>query len=256
MKRLLKVLVVLIVLGGGALFVLYPRLTALAVQSPYEAAEQLEEAMQQGTDTLTFREEDIRLDEVYAALESVYPYAFSLHSTTRANHTTELRVELSRPAQQKQAWEYAQSLAADTVTSDMDQTEKLRALHDVLVRLCVYDTETADGDRQSGATAPFAADGALLDHKAVCAGYGRAYVMLCKAVGIRAIYISSAEMDHGWNAVRQDGKTYFIDCTFDDPVPDRGEYVSNQYFMQDADTFAVTHTWDKPFYEQVLDHCM
>ena len=29
-----------------------------------------------------------------------------------------------------------------------------------------------------------AADGALLDHKAVCAGYGRAYEMLCKAAGI------------------------------------------------------------------------
>ena len=98
-----------------------------------------------------------------------------------------------------------------------------------------------------------AADGALLDHKAVCAGYGRAYEMLCKAAGIQVIYVASEEMNHGWNAVRLDGRTWFIDCTFDDPIPDRGEYVSDQYFMLTGDELAQTHTWNEAFYEQLLD---
>ncbi len=95
----------------------------------------------------------------------------------------------------------------------------------------------------------FAADGALLDHKAVCAGYGRAYEMLCKAAGIQVIYVASEEMNHGWNAVRLGGTTYYIDCTFDDPIPDRGEYVSDQYFMLTGDELAQTHTWNEAFYE-------
>ena len=98
-----------------------------------------------------------------------------------------------------------------------------------------------------------AADGALLDHKAVCAGYGRAYEMLCKAAGIQVIYVASEEMNHGWNAVRLGGTTYYIDCTFDDPIPDRGEYVSDQYFMLTGDELAQTHTWNEAFYEQLLD---
>ena len=77
--------------------------------------------------------------------------------------------------------------------------------------------------------------------------------MLCKAAGIQVIYVASEEMNHGWNAVRLGGTTYYIDCTFDDPIPDRGEYVSDQYFMLTGDELAQTHTWNEAFYEQLLD---
>ena len=133
-------------------------------------------------------------------------------------------------------------------------TEKLRALHDLLVRSCVYDLETAEKEGATdGAAAPFTAYGALVDGKAVCAGYARAFVLLCQAAGMDAIYIADERMNHGWNAVRLDGKTYFIDCTFDDPVPDRGEYVSHEYFLRSAEELAETHTWDREFYERVMD---
>ena len=122
-----------------------------------------------------------------------------------------------------------------------------------LIRQCEYDVDTAEEDAPDGSAPAFAADGALLDHKAVCAGYGRAYEMLCKAAGIQVIYVASEEMNHGWNAVRLGGTTYYIDCTFDDPIPDRGEYVSDQYFMLTGDELAQTHTWNEAFYEQLLD---
>ena len=77
--------------------------------------------------------------------------------------------------------------------------------------------------------------------------------MLCKAAGIQVIYVASEKMNHGWNAVRLGGTTYYIDCTFDDPIPDRGEYVSDQYFMLTGDELAQTHTWNEAFYEQLLD---
>ena len=36
-------------------------------------------------------------------------------------------------------------------------------------------------------------------------------------------------------------------------IPDRGEYVSDQYFMLTGDELAQTHTWNEAFYEQLLD---
>jgi len=245
----------LFLLAGGILSVFLPRLQAKRVQGPFEAAALLETELQKGKNELTFREEDIDLDEVYAALESMYPYAFSIRATTRANKTTTLCVELSRPARQQQAWEYAKQLAQAWVTPNMNRTQQLRALHDGLIRLCAYDTTVASLSEKDGATAPFAADGALLDHRAVCAGYGRAYVMLCAAAGIdNVIYISSEKMNHGWNAVRVHGVTYLIDCTFDDPVPDRGEFVTDYYFLGTVSEFEETHEWDQTFYEQELDY--
>ena len=252
MKRA-AVLLALLVLVGGAFLFCYPRLSAPHVQSPFEAAALLEQDAQAGGDGVTFRTEEINLDAVYRALEARYPYAFALHATERPDHTTVLEVQTPRAARQAQAQQYAAALAADCVRADMIETEKLRALHDALVRLCTYDLETAAKDAPDGAAAPFAADGALLDHKAVCAGYGRAFAMLCEAVGIETVYVASEEMNHGWNAVRLDGQTYYIDCTFDDPVPDRGEYVSDQYFMLTAEELSETHVWDEAFYERLLD---
>ena len=250
MKRLLGCLLVMALLCGGTFWL--PYLRAKPVEDVCQAAALLEQDVQTGGSGLLFRE-GLDADQVYRALEARYPYSFALHVVTRPNRTIELNAEVSRPARQEQAWDYAKILASDTVTPGMTAEEKLRALHDALIRLCAYDVDTADQSAPDGATAPFAADGALLDHKAVCAGYGRAYEMLCMAAGLRVIYVASEEMNHGWNAVRLNGTTYYIYCTFDDPVPDRGEYVSELYFLRTAEELSETHTWDQAFYERVLD---
>ncbi|MCI7125026.1 MAG: hypothetical protein MR935_02310 [Agathobaculum sp.] len=253
MRRPGKLLAMLLIVCATVLMAAYPWLTAVQVQSPFAAAALLERDLRGQNKGVLFRSAQIDLQAVYSALEARYPYAFSLHASSRAGGTTLVRAELSRPARQRQAREYAAVLAAETVSGGMTDAQKLRALHDALVRLCAYDSRTAASAAPDGATAPFAADGALLDHRAVCAGYGRAFGMLCEAVGLRTVYIASEEMNHGWNAVRLDGQTYYIDCTFDDPVPDRGEYVSDRYFLLTAEQLSATHLWDKAFYEQALD---
>ena len=251
-KRLISVLAV-VFLAGSAALLLYPRVSAPHVQSAFEAAALLEQDRQAGGDGVTFRAEEVDPDEVYRALEARWPYAFALHATTRPDQTTTMRVGVPRAARQAQAQEYAAALAADSVTAGMDDARKLRALHDALVRLCAYDVDTAVQRDPDGADAAFAADGALLDHQAVCAGYGRAFAMLCEAAGLDTVYVASEEMNHGWNAVRLDGQTYYIDCTFDDPVPDRGEYVSDSYFLLTAEELRRTHVWDEAFCERALD---
>ena len=75
-----------------------------------------------------------------------------------ANKTTDLRVEVSRPGRQAQAKAYAAALAADCITEDMTAEQKLRALHDALVRMCEYDVDTEQQEQPDGSTAPFSAD--------------------------------------------------------------------------------------------------
>lgn len=251
MRRFFGFLLTMALLGGGVFWL--PYLQAEPVDNVYQAADLLRQDAENGGNGVAFREDNVDADEVYRALEAQYPYAFALHAVTRPNKTIELNAEVSRQARQEQAWEYAKVLTAGSISQTMTAEEKLRALHDALIRQCEYDVDTAEEDAPDGSAPAFAADGALLDHKAVCAGYGRAYEMLCKAAGIRVIYVASEEMNHGWNAVRLGGTTYYIDCTFDDPIPDRGEYVSDQYFMLTGDELAQTHTWNEAFYEQLLD---
>ena len=221
MRRFFGFLLTMALLGGGAFWL--PYLQAEPVDNVYQAADLLRQDAENGGNGVAFREDNVDADEVYRALEAQYPYAFALHAVTRPNRTIELNAEVSRQARQEQAWEYAQVLAAGSISQTMTAEEKLRALHDTLIRQCEYDVDTAEEDAPDGSAPAFAADGALLDHKAVCAGYGRAYEMLCKAAGIQVIYVASEEMNHGWNAVRLGGTTYYIDCTFDDPIPDRGD---------------------------------
>ncbi len=154
MKRLAGILMVLLLLGSAAAL-WYPRASAPHVQSAFEAAALLEQDVRAGGDGVRFRSEEIDPDEVYRALEARYPYAFALHATTRPDRTTELRVEVSRMARQEQAREYAQALAAESVSEGMTEAEKLRALHDALVRLCEYDLDTAQEPAPDGATRAF-----------------------------------------------------------------------------------------------------
>lgn len=224
--------------------------------SPIDAALRTVAAVQAGKDTVRLRAAELDEEEVFRAVEAVWPYACTMQMTVYTGGMMEIQLDAFTEAQQEQARVLAEGIAQEATRGLTDDADKLRALHDRLVRGCAYDVdaaETGSEELTAGAAAPFTAYGALVDGKAVCAGYARAFVMLCQAAGLDAIYVADEGMNHGWNAVRLEGETYFIDCTFDDPVPDRGEYVSHEYFLRTADELAETHTWDRAFYERVMN---
>lgn len=83
---------------------------------------------------------------------------------------------------------------------------------------------------------------ALVQKRAVCAGYAKAYQYLLQRLGIECTYISGTALDglHAWCLAKLDGDYYFIDPTWGDP-----EYESNWDIMQDDQNldhrfFAVT----------------
>ena len=102
-------------------------------------------------------------------------------------------------------------LTAGVSGSDYD---KAKILHDRLVDTVTY-TSTANDQN---------AYGALVEGKAVCNGYARAYQHLLMKVGIQSWYVNGTSnnpstntpVGHAWNLVKIDGQWYYTDVTWDD----------------------------------------
>ena len=136
----------------------------------------------------------------------------------------------------KQATETKIAEALSWIDEDeMSAFEAAQALHDYLVRNCVYDLSAAT---TSTPTIAHSAYGALVNSKAVCQGYALAYKLLLARVGIPVVYVQSDAMNHAWNMVQMDGNWYHVDVTWDDPVYSDGTdtgfdaEVSHTYFLR------------------------
>ncbi|MDE6031176.1 MAG: chitobiase/beta-hexosaminidase C-terminal domain-containing protein [Oscillospiraceae bacterium] len=92
-----------------------------------------------------------------------------------------------------------------------DVTERLRIIHDEIIKMTDY--EVNFNDRSNGEP-----DGPLLNGKARCEGYAKAFCYIAQMVGVDALSISGfAEGgSHLWSMVKIDNKWLHVDVTFDD----------------------------------------
>lgn len=246
--------IILVVLIAAA-FVLVWKLKApeqqnvSLAQSNYEAAAELLDAHTQGRDTLLFHSQDIDEKKVYHLIQAINPYLSTLSAAAYENGNVSLTYEVQREDEQASGIAAAEKAGEEAAKGQPSITGRLKAIHDTLIRSCVY-AEDADGDERVQMAA-----GVSEDASAVCAGYARAFCAMCNGAGIDAYYIEDDDMTHAWNAVRLYGETYFIDCTYDDPLPDQGQRVSREYFMLTAEELSQTHSWDETLYEQLFDAC-
>lgn len=112
--------------------------------------------------------------------------------------------------QSSSAYEAAINRAMGGLDSRMNDLEKALELHNWLAQNCAY------GRVSGNESVANTAYGALVDGKAVCAGYMLAYAELLSRAGIENAYVSSSSMNHAWNLVKIDGQWYHVDVTWDD----------------------------------------
>lgn len=92
--------------------------------------------------------------------------------------------------------------------------------------------------------------GVLLDGKANCQGYSDAFYMLGRMCGLNVGRIGgqAGGGGHEWNTITfDDGKTYFVDTTWDDSNIRFGgfrNYNSYLYFNAPVEIMQATHSWD------------
>ncbi len=132
----------------------------------------------------------------------------------------------------------AQKIIDEALEID-DLFERVVYLHDAITHNTDYTSSGGEYKRD--------ADGPLLNGKALCEGYSKAFAYLCQSVGIECICVEgSSEGDHMWNMVKLEGKWYHVDVTFDDPVG-YGAEPRYDYFCVTSKKILQTHKLDNPF---------
>ena len=97
---------------------------------------------------------------------------------------------------------------SETVTDDMNDMQKLKALHDKLCDMVYYDTENTALPKNHNDASVF------LNESSVCDGYARAMNLLLHEAGINSCYVSNN--DHAWVIAEIGGHYFHVDPTWDD----------------------------------------
>ena len=108
--------------------------------------------------------------------------------------------------------------AVNQVIKDgMSEEEKVKAIHDYLIYSANY---VNNGDYQHAEKWAFGAGGVLIHKEGVCNSYAIAFYMMAVSAGLDCKYVTGTADggSHAWNQVQVDGKWYYIDCTWDDPI--------------------------------------
>ena len=83
--------------------------------------------------------------------------------------------------------------------------DKEKKLHDLICKNVEYNENNIHNQSSYSA---------LVEKESVCAGYSEAYAMLCHAIGIPAVSVTSKK--HEWNMVKMGDVWYLVDVTWDD----------------------------------------
>ena len=197
----------------------------------------------------------ISIDRTFSYIESIIPYTFNIVITeipyTRNGEVlmTLYSIEIKpNHADYKSIFESAKNWNENSITTSMSHREKIKKIHDEIIRNTQYDTSILDIDLSSSVKHPsFEAAGVFSFNTAVCSGYSRAFNVLAQDAGIPTLMVSSISMLHAWNLVYDGLSWKFIDTTFNDPIPDRADRVLYTYYLLDERQFLQDgkHTFDK-----------
>lgn len=142
------------------------------------------------------------------------------------------------------AADYAEALAAAksalaespyNINDAETRYDQAKAIHDYVCETLTYSSTTEGRLYQTVYSALVA------PYHTVCAGYSKAFKVLCDEYGIPCVLVSGTGTNstgkteaHMWNYVQmEDGNWYAVDCTWDDPV---GGSERSIYFLVGANT--------------------
>ncbi len=124
----------------------------------------------------------------------------------------------------------------------LDDLDKILLVHNYLIEKIDYDLSLQYNQ--------FHEYNALVEGKAVCYGYARAFGLLMNKLGVETVtetgrMTSNPRIRHAWNRVKINGKWYFIDLTWDDGREKEDLDLRYRNFMIDEETLIKNdHTRD------------
>ena len=163
--------------------------------------------------------------------------------------------EVKALLQSDMAWGYATNSAKTMYThlyglldqmhtAGKSDEDKVTLIHDYIVRNYEYDTTFTK----------FSFTDFLDTGSGVCQAYAQMFDLLSTMAGVETQYLEGTAVNssgdrecHAWNRVFIDDVWYYVDVTWDDPIPDKGfsSTVSTKYLLIDEGQMDKDHTLDK-----------
>ena len=135
------------------------------------------------------------------------------------------------------------------ITPTMSDFEKEIQIIKYLVETTTYAEE--EYNLVPGINDSYKAYGALVNHRATCSGYAKAFDLLAKNCGLSTTIVtgtarnsSGIEAPHAWNQIYLDGDWYNVDVTWEDPktnVEVGFNQLFNKYINGTDAEFAINH---------------
>ena len=127
------------------------------------------------------------------------------------------------------------SICDDTFTD----IEKLHAIYDWIIENVTYDDvlyrQVARDEEDLKKYKGFYLEGVFDDHRAVCDGISKAFMVMARIEGIECVQVSGTSVisgvGHAWNKVRLDNRWYIVDATGGGVIVGNEEMLSHNLFM-------------------------
>ncbi|PDY37427.1 S-layer protein [Bacillus wiedmannii] len=207
--------------------------------------------------TLPYKTKNSNQEEVMKTLFNAYKEVASKNEYTNynrsnvsygisgspGNYTFTLKITYRETKEQTEyVMKQAKAIVSSITQVGMDDHEKVKAIHDYVVKHISYDTSYK----------AYTAYEALVNRSAVCQGYALLTYQLLKEAGIENHFVvgTGDGQPHAWNLVKIENKWYHLDTTFDDPVPDEQGRVTYSYFNLSDEQIARNHEWNRGDYPQ------
>lgn len=191
------------------------------------------------------------INDAYMLVHNDYPEFFWVKSSyssmldSNTNETVSISPVYTVSASDLPSFKKSFDEKAVTLTKDLSgksDYEKALILHDRVASTVSYVSTSNDQN----------AYGALVEGKAVCAGYSKAYQLLLGKVGVSAWSVIGKSINpatkslenHEWNLVKLDSLYYYTDVTWDDQGKNLFHTYLNMSESQLKEKHTVTHFAD------------
>ena len=140
------------------------------------------------------------------------------------------------------------SILNKIITPEMGDVEKIKAVHDWIVKNTTYEENYYSLDSSRSFIYNL-----VYNKIAICQGYAVTFYVMMTELGIPCTIISGyAGGPHSWNAVEMDGCWYYVDVTWDDPslastnnnTFEDGYNMSYNYLLCSYQYISLTHSED------------
>ena len=181
------------------------------------------------------------------ALTSDHPEFFWLNQYTyllNNDGNDYLRLVDEPDPQEVAAIEQAADAIIDAMPSGLDEAQRAEYLYRLLIDQTVYDSASENNqDIRS----------VLLNGTSVCAGYAKAYELLCRKAGVGCTIVSGQALPfdedeataHSWNLMKVNGEYCWSDVTWGDQEPENNpEGYTMSYLMVPDDVIYARHCFD------------